>query len=151
MKYKHQFLVLLTIVFGGCSSKYATNDTGLTKTKILVKYTWQINEVLRNISGKNTRYLKNGVNNTRTNYNLVRLTFNEDGSASYTNDLGQTYPATWKFTSHDQQNMELSINNSPVTYTWNFVEISDKSFSTTTAITSDGDDVLVVARFVPFP
>jgi hypothetical protein len=48
--------------------------------------------------------------------------------------------------------MELAIVSSAnVVYTWNMVEISDKSFSNTTAITSSGTDVLVIARFVPYP
>ena len=48
--------------------------------------------------------------------------------------------------------MELAITSSAnVVYSWNMGEISDRSFSNTTAITSGGSDVLVVARYIPFP
>lgn len=146
-------LMLLSVIFGGCKKDNTLpSTTSLTKTELLVKYTWQIDEVFRNSVGKNSHYVKSGVNTTGTTYNLVRITFKADGTASYTNDLGQTYPAIWKFTYADEHNMELAITSSAnVVYSWNIVEISDRSFSNTTAITFGGSDVLVVARYIPFP
>ena len=125
---KHVFLTLIfvSLAFLSCEKEEVIPTTSLTKTQILVKYTWQIDEILRNSSGKNSRYIKGGINTTGINYNLVRITFKENGTGTYTTDLGQTFPATWKFTSSNQKNMEFSVSfPAIITYTWNFVEISD--------------------------
>lgn len=123
----------------------------LTKKEILVKYVWQIDEVLRNSNGKNSHYTKGRANTTGINYRAVRLTFKRNGTGSYTTDLGQTFPATWKFTSADERNMEFTVNYNSVviTYKWSFVEISHKSLCNTTGLSDGNTDLLVVARYVP--
>ena len=132
---KNKFLFLPVIlgclIISGCKKdSAATSTTPLTKIQILVKYSWQPDEVLRNSSCKNSHYVKDDINTTGINYSAVRIIFKEDGTGTYTTDLGQTFPATWKFTSTDQKNMEFSVSYPGiVTYTWNFVEISDNSFS----------------------
>jgi hypothetical protein len=149
---KHLIIIfLLPVIFGGCKKDDITPTT-LTKTQILVKYTWQVDEVFRNSSGKNTHYIKGGINTTGSNYGVVRLIFKADGTATYTDDQGNTYSATWRFTTADEKNMELAINSSSnVKYTWNMVEIYDKVFTNTTSVIGTSSDVLVVARYVPIP
>ena len=123
----------------------------LTKKQILVKHIWQVDEVLRNSDGRNTHYLKGKTNTTGINYNVIRLLFYKNGTGSYTTDLGQTFPARWKFISSDEMNIDFTVNyySAVVTYHWRFVEISNNLLCNTTAISDGNTDLLVVARYVP--
>src|SRR5688572_19510310 len=121
----------------------------LTKTEMLTQKTWQVDEVLRNISGTNTKYIKGGTNTTGTNYNLIRLTFKTDGTGTYTDEVGIVHTTTWKFASTDERNLELVIGPpSAQTFNWNLVEITEKALHNTTAV---GTNILVSARYTPVP
>ncbi len=121
-----------------------------TKTEILVKQPWQVDEVLRNIAGVNTHYLRGSVNTTGTNYDFIKLTFNSDGTGTYTDENGTTYTMTWQFTSSDEHNMQAIVNTTPTptTFIWNLVEISENSFQQTTVIEPNG---LISDRYTPIP
>lgn len=145
------FLLLIPLVAHNTTVTSLTIAKPLTNRQILIKYVWQIDEVLKNSNGKNSHYLKGKINTTGINYKAVHLTFKKNGAGSYTTDLGQTFPANWKFTSSDEKNMEFTVNyySDVITYKWNFVEISKKSLCNTTALSYGNSDLLVVARYVP--
>src|SRR5688572_424668 len=103
-------IVLLSSALIFCS-KENDNDSprNSTNTEKLVKHTWQLNEVLVSKNGVNGHYIRGGINTTGINYDLVRYTFKTDGTATYTTNLGQTFPGTWRFTSANEQNMEFKV------------------------------------------
>jgi hypothetical protein len=144
-------MILLSATLVSCEKDNDNNpDKPLTKAQILVKHAWQLDEVLINNGGQNGHYVRNVENSTGINYDAVKITFSENGTGTYTTDQGQTFPATWKFTTSDGQNMEFSVSYpSVVTYKWNLVVITEKEFHNTTAVSSGGSDLLVSARYVP--
>lgn len=118
-----------------------------TKTQMLVGKNWEVYEVLRNIEENNSHYIKDSLNTTNTNYSSIRLSFRADGTGIYIDEEGVSHSSVWKFTTADERNMELTISPpSPATFVWNLVEISDSSFSNTTAF---GPHILVAARYTP--
>ena len=144
--------LLLCFTFFACNKENVETNPSptLSKQQILVKNTWQVDELLVNNSGNNSHYIRGGINTTGINYDAVRITFKSDGTGTYTTDRGQTFPSTWKFTSTDEQNMELSvIYPTVVTYTWNIVEINENALYNTTALSTEDNDLLVSARYVP--
>jgi len=141
--------VLLTItIFSACTKDNTTPPVvALTRSQVLVKYNWQVDEIWRNIAGVNSHYVRNGVNTTGTNYTQMRLMFNADSTGTYIDEGGTSHATTWKFTSADQHNMQLNVGApSATTFTWNLVEISDSTF---TSVTPVGTNTLVTARYVP--
>jgi hypothetical protein len=119
----------------------------LTRTQVLVKYTWEPSEIWRNIAGVNTHYIRGGVNTTGTNYDVMRLSFKSDSTGTYVDETGLSHTATWQFTSADQHNMSFTIGPpSAQTFIWNLVEISDSTFTSTSP---GGSASLLSARFVP--
>ena len=59
-------------------------DSILTKkTQLLVRSTWQVDEVFRSISGMNSHYKSGGENTTGTDYDTIQVTLNTDGSGTY--------------------------------------------------------------------
>ena len=135
------------IVFAACSKDNTTPPVqALTRTQVLTKYTWQVDEVWRNLSGTNTHYVRNGVNTTGTTYNLMRLIFKADSTGTYVDEVGTSHATTWKFTSADQHNLQLNIGAPyATTFNWAMVEISDSTVTSTTP----GTNSMVAARFVP--
>ena len=114
---------------------------------MLVQSTWRVEEVLRNISGVNSHYIRGEANTTGTNYSSVRLTFKADGTGTYTDEAGVHHATEWKFLSLDQRNVKLAVKEPyPITFIWNLVEISESSLSNTTAV---GSNTLVAARYTP--
>jgi hypothetical protein len=96
----------------------------------------------------NRHYIRGGINNTGVNYNIIKLTFNANGTGTYTAEDGTTYNTTWEFTSTDEHNMLFVVNGSE-TFVWNMVEISETSFQSTTALDKLG--ILQSTRYTPIP
>ena len=142
-------LFVILIAFFSCEKgSDSPPKTELTKAEMLVQKTWQVEEVLRNISGVNSHYIKGGVNTTGTDYAQIRLTFKADGTGTYNDEASIVHTTTWEFTSADQRNMILKISApSGADFIWNLVEISESSFTNVTAF---GESVLVAARYTPF-
>jgi hypothetical protein len=94
MKSKVLSVLAIALIFVACEKDNASTPeptpcpSVLTKKQILTQKTWQVDEVLRNISGTNTRFVKGGSNTTGTNYNLIKLTFKTDGTGTYTDEVG---------------------------------------------------------------
>jgi hypothetical protein len=129
------------VMFSSCKKETVTNtvtvrdttvvtDTvkSLTKTQILVQQSpWEIQELYMDTSGYIDQYVRGGINNTSDNYDIVRFTFNADGTGSYTNIFGVTSTLNWLFTTQDQSNIQFNVNPSVYNFTWNLVGISDSS------------------------
>lgn len=141
------FVFFTSIIIVACKKDNNNNSTTpLTKEQILTQKSWQVDEVLRNISGSNSRYVRGGINNTGVNYNLLRLTFNADGTGTYVDEVGTSHTATWQFTTPDKYNLQLVVGPPfAQTYMLNLVEITATAFYNTTAV---GSNILVSARYV---
>ena len=142
-------VLLIATLFSSCQ-KYIDrlpDHHARTKTEMLVGKNWEVFEVLRNIEGDNSHYIKDSLNTTTTDYSSIRLSFRADGTGVYIDEEGVSHSAVWKFTTADERNMELTISPpAPATFVWNLVEISDSSLSNTTAF---GPHILVAARYTP--
>jgi hypothetical protein len=118
------------------------------RTQLLIGKTWQAMEVNNLSTCTNTHYVRGGSGNTGASYDPLRFTFYADSTGTHTDTQGNTYPITWKFVANDSQRMTITvIASTPVTYTWNMVEIAGNKFTQTTAINSS--NVLTSATYVP--
>ena len=81
---------------------------------------------------------------------LLRLTFNTNGTGTYFGGDSRTYNTTWGFTTPDQQNLTLVATNGAtvLTYNWSLISITDSSIYQTTA---ESPGTLVSARWIPAP
>lgn len=144
------FMLIFSTLLGGCQKdKKPTHlpEPILSKKMLLVKPKWQVDEVIRNINGTNSHYIRGGINDTGVNYDLIELTFNNDGSGTYQDEVGVTHPITWQFTSSDNRNLQLNIGPPYATsFEWNLVEIAPDALHNTTAV---GGGILVSARYRP--
>lgn len=110
-------------------------DKHLTKKEILVQKPWKVDELIHNISGTNTQYIRGGINTTGIDYDLLRFVFKADGTGSHTDQFGNTYSLTWKFLTPAEQDLELTVNlPTTTTYQWNLVEIADTTLHATVKI-----------------
>ncbi|MGG9972429.1 hypothetical protein ACQ33O_11605 [Ferruginibacter sp. SUN002] len=138
-------LLLLGIFFIGCKcTKHCSAKSGLSRAEILAKYTWQVNELWTNTSGNNVHYLRGVENTTEYNQDIVRLTFNLDGTGTHTDATGIVHQTTWSFSSDDETNLDLTINGITTDH-WNLVDITEKHILESAARAS----VLISARWEP--
>ncbi|HTB51925.1 MAG TPA: hypothetical protein VK718_04050 [Ferruginibacter sp.] len=143
-------LMSLFVLFSCSNNLTSTSKLLSTKENILVKNTWEVEEVMSNVHGKNLHYIKGGINTTGEDYRPYKFTFKSNGTGTYVDGVGNIYPTRWKFTSSDGHNMEFIVEMpNPATFTWNMVEISPTSFQSITALTIGDDDILQSTRCVP--
>lgn len=139
---------LCVLAYFSCTKTYDNPNQNLSKKQILIRQPWKVDEVMSNVSGKNVHYIRGGINNTGVDYSKFKLVFNNDGTGTYTAESGITFNTTWEFTSSDEHNMKLVVmEDKPVTFIWNMVEISQKSFQSTTALSSPV--ILQSTRYIP--
>jgi len=130
-----------------CKKKYDNEKSEFSKTEILIKYTWEVDEVCRNLYGYNSYYVRGGVNNTGVDYDKMQITFQADGTGTYRDENSIVHQAKWRFVSNDHRNMELSVSAPyPATYHWHLVEITDQALHNSTFV---DNDILVSARYKP--
>jgi len=140
-------LIIVTILAACKKDNTTPTPVPLTRTQVLVKYTWEPSEIWRNIGGVNTHYIRGGENTTGTNYDVLRLSFKSDLTGTYVDETGLSHTATWQFTSADEHNMSFTIGApSAQTFIWSLVEISDTTF---TSSSPGGSANLLSARYVP--
>ena len=120
----------------------------LSKTQILTGSTWIVDEVFSNTKGRNLHYVRKGINTTGHDYTAFILTFNADGTGTYACEGDGFYNTTWKFTSPDEHNMILILENGQ-SYNWSMVEISENSFQSITDMYVDRHDLLQSTRYIP--
>ncbi len=121
-----------------------------SKEQMLTANEWKLDEVARNSEGRNSHYKRNGENTTKTNYDVIRIKFKENGSGTYTADNGETYSMIWRFSSADKHEMQITVDyGNSATYNWKLVEITPGALYNTTAFNDRGNQLLLTARFVP--
>ena len=121
----------------------------LTRTQILVKKEWQVDQVIRNQGGSNAFYTRGGTNTTGTNYNNLKLRFNADGTGTYTDETGLAHTLAWNFTTADERNASLTIGPpSATTFIWNMIELKDNYLHSTSAYSGNN---LLTARYIQIP
>ena len=128
--------------------------TPLTSTQILSKYTWEVYESFQVIQGvasnDTTHYLRGVVNTIGGGVDILRLTFNSNGTGTYFGGDSRNYNTTWAFTTPDEQNLTLVATNggTVLKYNWSLISITDSSIYQTTA---EYPGTLVSARWIPVP
>ena len=118
------------------------------KIQMLIGKTWQPQEVNNMTNCVNTHYVRGAAGNTGANYDIMRLTFNADGTGSNTDVLGGTYPITWNFITGDSSRMRITVNGT-VVYNWNLVEIWNDKFITTSPQSIPGSLTLGASTWIP--
>lgn len=150
-----------------CSKEKITNtihDTTIVKDtvtltpptdiEVMTKYTWEVYESFQVIQGvassDTTHYLRGVVNTIGGGVDILRLTFNANGTGTYFGGDSRTYNTTWAFTTPDHQNLTLVATNggTVLTYNWNLISITDSSIYQTTP---EYPGTLVSARWIPVP
>lgn len=119
-----------------------------SKAEILASHEWKVEEVKSNVEGKNLQYLENGENDTEKDYSIFRLTFAQSGTGTYTDLNGNVYNMKWQFTSENEHNMRMVLENG-ISYDWSMVEISEVSFQSISELFINGHDLIQSTRFVP--
>lgn len=123
-----------------------------TNTEMLTGSVWQVKELIQQRGNTQTRYLKNGLNNTGSDYSVARLVFNTDGTGSFTDPLDDTYPMTWQFAPGDETKVTLIVDYGvPVTLNYAFVNIKEDSFTHTIYYEESGTKVLATVQYIPVP
>ncbi|MBC7749804.1 MAG: hypothetical protein H7Z76_14735 [Methylotenera sp.] len=120
-----------------------------TRLQTLTAKIWELDEVNRNNSGFNTRYIKGGSNTTGTSYNLFRLKFNVDGTGTYTDETGVSHTLNWSFTGTNQRSITLNVGPPFATsFVWYTVELAGNYMHQTSV---SGSSSLLSSRFVQIP
>ena len=144
------FAMALIILISCEKETHTPQNPFLSKAEILVKGTWQVDEVMHNISCENTHYIRNISNTTGVDYDKLRFTFKADGSGTHVDQFGATHSLSWEFVSSDKRNIKLTIlDSSPVVYNWNLVEITNDAVHATVSIILEKTQVLESFRMVP--
>lgn len=144
------FIIIVSTILGACKKEKDPKPDPqpvLTKTQILVKFKWQVDETYRNINGTNSHYKRGGENTTGINFDVLEITFNTDGTGIYQDEVSVSHPITWQFTSSDFRNLKLNIGPPYATsFDWSLVEITEQALHNTTPV---GSGILVYARYAP--
>jgi hypothetical protein len=142
-------LMLISLITIGCSKDNNDNPApaDLTSKQMLTAHTWQIAETYQNLSGTRTHYLRGGENTSGVDMGAMRLKFNADGTGTNTDISGTTYNMTWNFSSADEKNIRMTVNET-VVYNWLFTAISENEILQTSLVSTNG---LITAKWVPAP
>jgi hypothetical protein len=135
-------------------AKNSSTNTILTKTQILIKNKWQVQEVMSNYNCSNLHFIDGSINTTGVDYSKFQLTFKIDSTGTYKDESGKTYTTKWKFVTADEHNMECKVfyNNLQVTtFNWAMIEISDSSFQSISAVSVGANNILQSTRYVSVP
>jgi hypothetical protein len=164
MKIKLSILVLfvsfiILSFFPSCAKDTVTTVTvkdtislpSLSKIQILTSHVWEIQESTTAISGTVYNY-ERGVTNTYPvglNQAPIRLTFNTNGTGTYTDPTTTVYNSSWGFNLNDSTIISGNITyNSTVTpYTYNLVNITDSVFSFSSSVPGG----VAAYRCIPVP
>ena len=122
-----------------------TSSTKISKTNLLTAHVWEVKETIQNLSCNNVHYIKDSINETGYEQNLLRISFNDDGTGNYTDHKGLDYKLYWKFISSDSTNMNINITGL-LSHDWNMVSITEDCLMETTKIPGIG---LVTAKWGP--
>lgn len=87
--------------------------TGISK-KIRVSKSWKVDELLHNVNCQNSHYKRGVENTTGITYDVLRFTFNANGTGTHINQDGTVYTTTWKFLTSDDRHLEIILNVVPI-------------------------------------
>lgn len=123
----------------------------ISREELMTGKVWQVDELIHNVDGENSHYIRGGMNTTRVNYDNMRFTFDKGGAGTHTDQYGKTHKTSWKFNKSDNKTIHLSVHlSTDIDFTWRMVEVSEKSIYATTAISQYGaDDILESFRLTP--
>jgi hypothetical protein len=151
MKKTLSIFLLSVLLISGCK-KNSTTPAALTKTQLLTKNTWQVEELISQYGNTQGQYKKGGVNTTGSDYSKYRITFSSNGTGSFTDPLNHTYTFTWNFAPGDETKMTIIANYpTPATLNYSFVNLDGNSFTYTIHYVESGNQALATARNIPFP
>ena len=120
-----------------------------SRLQTLTSKIWHIDELNRNISGFNSRYIRNGSNTTSTSYNLIRIKFNTDGTGTYTDETGVSHSLNWLFNGSDQRSVTLNVGPPNAgSFIWYTLELVGNYMHQTSV---SGSNILLSSRFVQIP
>jgi hypothetical protein len=138
------------VLFLSCEKENPKNPptTQLSKKEILVSKSWEVDELLHNVSCENSHYMRGGENTTGITYDVLRFTFNANGTGTHINQDGTAYTTTWQFLTNDDRNLRISLNGGS-TFDWNLVEITDSTVHGTVSFITEGSNILESFRLVP--
>lgn len=126
-------LFVFSVTFFSCE-KAANKSLPMSKTQMLAKNAWMIDETYYFTNGVTTHYKRGGENNTGANYDIVRFTFKVDGTGTNTDGNGEVHQIKWSFSTPEQGDMNLTIYQNPVYVTsWSLVNISESAIYQTNA------------------
>jgi len=128
--------------------------TSCSNTKLLTMHTWHMDETQIQIGNEQTYYKLNGLNTTPFDYSRVRFVFKKDGTGVYTDGSDRVYSFTWVFDANDKTKLKMTIKYSEskiMTFDYNFVEITNHSFTYTETYSEGGIFVMSQNRYIPFP
>lgn len=100
-----------------------TTPPAPTKEEILVAKTWRVDRLHHVIDGQFSSYTNGGTNSTGINYDVIRFTFNANGTGTLIDQTGTTNVLSWQFTSTDKRSMIVTVAGR--TDNWEMVEIAD--------------------------
>ena len=115
---------------------------------MLVGKSWKVDELLHNVSCQNSHYKRGGENTTGITYDVLRFTFNANGTGTHINQDGTVYTTAWRFLTSDDRNLEISLNGGS-TFEWNLVEITDSTVHGTVAFINKESPMLESFRLIP--
>jgi hypothetical protein len=120
-----------------CSKQSSAQSTTKTKDQILTEKTWRVDKLHHVIGGTYSSYTSGGANTTGINYNLLRFTFNSNGSGVHIDQNGVTKNFTWQFSTPDKRTLLLTLD--ATTYTWDMLEIADNYLHASVNLTIGGN------------
>lgn len=150
------FTLALAFVLNSCEKDSVTNDPEPppppTNTELLTNNDWQIKEIIQQYGNNQGRYVKGGTNTTGSDYSVARLSFDENGTGSFTDPLGDTYTMTWAFTPGDETKISLVVNYPvPTPLNYVFVHLTENNFTHTTYYSEQGNNAIASVHYIPVP
>ncbi len=146
------FMVAAVTGFSGCPDKAEKKSAASSNTiDLLTSQPWQVDELIHNVSGENSHYIRGSKNTTNVNYDLMQFRFKKNGTGTHTDQYGQEHITSWQFDKKDGHTMHLVVHlGNDLSFTWRMVEIGAESVYATTAIDQQSeDDILESFRLTP--
>jgi hypothetical protein len=109
----------------------------LTKPQLLVQKVWRLDYLHHVINGIFSSYNRGGANTTGINYDSFRFKFETGGTGTVTDQVNNTYPLLWQFTTTDYRTLQITVNGR--TDTWRMVELTGNYLHSSTNINIPGD------------
>jgi len=131
MKKNLSFILILVLIFTGCSKESTTTTpvpTPKTTEELLTEKAWKANEIrVQQANGIMQYYIRGGSSNT-VNYDSDSLRFNLNNTGTYYYS-GSSYSTTWSFINAEKSKMTLVINYAvPLTLNLENIAISQTYF-----------------------